>query len=208
MKLKLLVLLFSALASASSAQETDVKKYVWGVQLGIPGLMLINEFNINNWFALKSEVGLGGKLNISVFGFPESLNNTIPVGISYGETGIMLTPAIAVEPRFYFGRSHFEHLQPNKRTNEKSRYYIALNANYNPAWFTLSSFRKVYNEPSLSVTPVFAEKSLIGKSMYSDIGGGIGYWWRLAKVYPNLNGISDSHGLSFIIRMRIGFILK
>jgi hypothetical protein len=80
--------------------------------------------------------------------------------------------------------------------------FIALNINYNPNLFSVrSNWFKAVTYRSISMAPFYAAKGHMGKSMNYEIGGGMGYWWRVGKMPYG----ADSRGFHFIIQLRLGY---
>ncbi|GHU71873.1 hypothetical protein FACS189413_14160 [Bacteroidia bacterium] len=104
---KVLTILFLGFVVMTQAQEVSTKKSNWGVQVGIPiisiyhesklfdsnrdlldgnstnGILFYNELKLTDRIVLKTEGGLGGYFR------------------EYNHVRLLLTPTIAIEPRFY-----------------------------------------------------------------------------------------------------------
>ncbi len=61
MKRNLIMLILSGLTILTKGQETSVEKSTYGIQTGLLGVWIHNEFRLSNEISLRSEVGFKGK---------------------------------------------------------------------------------------------------------------------------------------------------
>jgi hypothetical protein len=194
----ILIVLFTGLTISAHTQEANLEQSTRGLQIGIPnisilnesklgaidimdgnptnGIMFYNETKLTGKIVLKTEGGLGGYFRVSNY------------------VRLLLTPTIAIEPRFYF----------KSQLSRKSTAgdFIALNINYNPNLFAICfNWPEAVIYQAISVAPFYAAKGRIGKSMNYEIGGGMGYWWNVGKVPYG----ADNRGFHFIIQLRLGY---
>lgn len=175
-------------------------KSIWGLQIGIPNIVIRNDptqednipdipdGNPTNGIMFYNETKLTGKITVKTEG---GLGGYFRV---YNHVRLLLTPTIAVEPRFYF----------KSQLSEKSARgdFIALNINYNPNLFTIrSNWPKAITHQAISIAPFYAVKGGIGKSMNYEIGGGVGYCRNVGKISDG----ADKRGFHFIVQLRLGY---
>jgi hypothetical protein len=161
MKKGLIVLIALFYVSVVNAQQTSVEKSVSGVQLGFMSAWGYHEIRLADKFALRGEVGLGANFwyhSSSFFG-------------TY--SGYVLFPIFTVEPRFYYNMNRRSEKQ--KRIDNNSANFIALNVMLDPGWIIASSEDNVYSTGSISFIPTWGIRRNLGKHFDYELGLGVGY---------------------------------
>lgn len=150
--------LTSNVFSQSSLQEPSVEKSIFGVQTGLFGVFGYNESRLSTNFALRTEAGM----LMGIWG-----------GTSYPKTGIVLTPTISLEPRYYYNlNSRFE---KGKNTSNNSANYFSLKTNFNPDLFVISNYKNVSVNNHLTIVPKWGLRRNIGKNFDLEFSAGYGY---------------------------------
>ncbi len=159
------------------AQNTSVKKSIFGIQTGILGIWAHNEYRLSNTIALRSEIGFDGGFRIS------------------GSTEIYaLTPILKVEPRWYYNLK--KRSLKGKNISNNSGNFIAVNFSYHPNWFVISNNNDVYTPDQVSIIPKWAIRRVIGKHFAYETGLGIGYVHEFE---------SNTGGTTVDLHLRIGY---
>ncbi len=173
----ILILLTLLITSFVKSQNISVEKSIFGIQTGILGLWVHNEYGLTNTIALRSEIGFDGGFRIS------------------GSTEIYaLTPILKVEPRWYYNLK--KRSQKGKNISKNSGNFIAVNFSYLPNWFVISNNNNTYTPDQVSIIPKWAIRRVIGKHFVYETGFGIGF----AHEFE-----SNTSGTTVDLHLRIGY---
>lgn len=181
-----LILSFYGLTLAISAQSASVERSIFGIETGFLGIWAHNEVRLSNHIALRSELGL----NTGIFG-----------GAFYDGTGFIMTPIIALEPRWYYNLN--KRVSRSKRIDGNSGDFVSLNINYQPDWFRIGNqdnIRVVDN--SVSFVPTVGLRRSIGKHFTYEAGIGVGH--RLV-LYDSATGTQVEGELTGNVLLRFGY---
>jgi hypothetical protein len=159
---KCLIVLYTILyASVVNAQQASVEKSISGVQLGFMSAWVYHEIRLADKFALRGEVGLGASYwyhhSSTFFGT---------------NSGNLLFPVFAVEPRFYYNMNRRSEKQ--KRTDNNSANFIALNVMLDAGWIVASEYN-VSSTGIISFIPTWGIRRNLGKHFDCELGLGVGY---------------------------------
>jgi len=179
---KYLIVLFALVyALVANAQQASVEKSMSGVQLGFMSAWGYHEIRLSNKIALRAEAGLGANFwyqSSSFFG-------------TY--SGYVIYPVFAAEPRYYYNLN--KRRQKQKRIDNNSANFIALNIGLDPGWIIAASEKNLSNASSISFIPTWGIRRNLGKHFDYELGVGLGY-----KHIFNFGG-----DLVFRPHMRIGY---
>ena len=184
-KIVLCVLIICCASWIKAQEDISVEKSIWGVQLGFLGMHIHNEARLTNSIVLRSEIGLDinawyGKANV------------------YNSRGFIMTPALSLEPRYYYNLKKRE--AKSKRIDDNSGNFFALKINYHHPDIFISSDKSITNTyGDISFTPMWGLRRHFGKSNFNyEVGGGITYY----RYFSRFNNFSD---FDPFIHLRIGY---
>lgn len=181
----LLILMFSSLYLGIYAQEASVEKSIFGVETGFLGLWVNNEVRLSNKFTLRSEIGL----NAGIIGRG-----------SNESTGLLLTPEITIEPRWYFNLN--KRKENSKDISGNAGNFFSLKTSYSPDWFAISNMEDINSASHFSIIPTFGIRRNIGNHFYFETGVGVGYRHYFGENAVNLE-LKDKIALN--LHLRFGF---
>lgn len=185
MKKILLTLTFCGLIFIASSQTASVEKSTYGIQTGFLGIWVHNESKLSNQFTLRSELGLDA-------GIFESNVNDIK--------GFLLTPAITVEPRWYYNLNKREN--KSKRIDGNSGNFLLIKTTYHPDWFTISNENNINFISDILIIPTWGIRRNLGSHFNYETGIGIGY----LHYFEEDNVIFlDESGVVVNLHLRIGY---
>lgn len=108
-------IIMSCLTFSQDSKDISVEKSIFGIQVGVVGAWIHNEFKLTNQIALRSEIG------ISVEGlWTEDNGNGVGSGTSL--------PGLSLEPRWYYNLH--KRVNKGKRIDGNSANYISLRGSY------------------------------------------------------------------------------
>lgn len=169
----------------AKSQTASVEKSTYGIQTGFLGIWVHNESKLSNQFALRSELGL----DTGIFG--SDINDV---------DGLLLVPAITVEPRWYYNLNKREN--KSKRIDGNSGNFISIKTTYHPDWFVISNVDNINFISDISIIPTWGIRRNIGKSFNYELGFGIGY----VHYFKEDNVIFfDESGVTANLHLRIGY---
>lgn len=170
-----------------NGQDTSVEKSIFGIQTGLFGVWGHNEFRMSDTFAFRSEIGL----DAGVWG-----------GSYYEDSGFLLTPLLAIEPRWYYNMN--KRKSKDKRIDGNSGNFLALRVNYHPDWFIISN-QDIDIVSDISVIPTWGLRRNLGEHFNFETGAGIGYIYYFAKNA----GYAENEGeVAINILLKIGYKFK
>lgn len=185
MKTISLILIFCGLASMARSQQTSAEKSTSGIQTGVLGVWIHNESRLSNYFALRSEIGF----DTEFFG-----------GSFYDKTGILITPVITLEPRWYYNLN--KRVEKGRRIDGNSGNFVSLKSSYHPDWFVISNYINVGIISNISIIPTWGIRRNMGKHFNFEAGFGIGYQYYFAKSV----GFSANEGEAIVnLHLRLGY---
>ena len=127
------------------AQDVTVDKSIWGVQTGVLGIWVHNESRLSRNIALRTELGLYGGLF---------------KGGYYG-TGIILSPGLTLEPRWYYNLN--KRATKTKDINNNSANFVTLSTSFIPDLFVVSNYDNNSVRNQISLIPTWGVRRNIGK---------------------------------------------
>ena len=173
--------------SVTKGQELSVEKSIFGIQTGILGIWVHNEFKMSNQLAFRSEVGF----DTGIWG-----------GDYYEGTGFLLAPVLAVEPRWYYNMS--KRVSKEKRIDGNSANFLSLRISYHPDWFIISN-QDVDIVSDISIIPTWGLRRNLGKHFNFEVGAGLGYVYYFAKSA----GFQENEGeVAINLILKIGYKFK
>lgn len=185
MKRTLLILILCGVVLTTHAQDTSVEKSIFGIQTGFLGIWAHNESKLFNQFALRSELGL----DTGIFGSDANDIN-----------GLLLTPTITLEPRWYYNLN--KRKSQSKRIDGNSGNFFSIKTTYHPDWFVISSEDNINFISDISIIPTWGIRRNIGNHFNYETGIGIGYVHYFEKDNVIL---LDDNDVTVNIHLRIGY---
>lgn len=144
--------------SQSTKQKPSVEKSFFGVQAGLFGIYAYNESKLSNNIALRTEAGM----SMGIWG-----------GTFYPKTGILFTPTLSVEPRYYYNLKR--RVKKGKSIANNSANYFSLKTNYNPNLFVISNYDNISVNNHITIIPSYGFKRNLGKKLEYEFTAGYGY---------------------------------
>ncbi|MCW3788159.1 hypothetical protein [Plebeiibacterium sediminum] len=183
------------------AQESQVERNIFGVQLGMYPISFYNECRLFKEIALRSEIGFSYlyESTSSLYGYSSSSQWAI-------------IPEINLEPRFYYNLKHRNNL--GKRTNNNSANYLSINFGYKAvdlAIFKSNSLENVFS--SIHIIPMYGVRRSIGNNFNFEFAAGIGREWTFEKynyynliTHKNKTYKNIESDIAFGLRLAIGYV--
>lgn len=144
--------------SQSTNQEPSVEKSFFGVQAGLFGAYVYNESKLSNDIALRTELGMSMGLWDGTF---------------YPKTGILFTPTISVEPRYYYNLKR--RVKNGKNILNNSANFFSLKTSYNPDLFVISNYDNISVNNHITIIPSYGFRRNLGKNFEYEFTAGYGY---------------------------------
>jgi len=155
MKKYLLVVIFGIITV--KAQHIS-KNHFWGIQAGILGANIYNEYTLSKEFVLRAEMGL----MISIRG-----------GDFFSNSVVVLAPEINLSPKWYYNLK--ERKIKGKNIDYNSGDFIALDAGFIPDWFLISNYRDyIYINSMIYLIPTWGLRRNFAKNFNYEFKFGIG----------------------------------
>lgn len=169
-------------------QKASVEKSIFGAQTGFLGIWLHNESKLSNSFALRSEIGFDS----GIYGG----------SVMFGdETNFFLTPAITLEPRWYYNLE--KRLDKGKSIDNNNGNFIGLKVSFNPDLFVISNQEGIQIPNQIFIIPKWAMKRTLGEYFTYELGIGVGYH-HVFYENPNYNP-DDENEAVLDLHLRIGY---
>jgi len=178
---KLFFIIFIIPFSAVRGQTKNVENNITGVQVGLFGIDLYDEFRLSEKTTLRAEASL----------FPAIWGGEI-----YTKTGFAFYPALTLEPRFYYNLSR--RFEKEKRTENNSANYFSLQFRYIPDWFVISNSTDLNPANQIQFIPTFGIRRTFGKNFNYEFNVGFGYGTTVGYENNISSGILD-------LGMKIGY---
>ena len=185
MKKILLTLSFFALTLIGISQNASVEQSTYGIQVGFLGIWGHQESKLSNQIALRTELGL----DTGIFG--SDVNDV---------DGLILVPAITLEPRWYYNLNKRE--KKSRRTDANSGNFISLKTTYHPDWFIISNQDNINFISDITIVPTWGIRRNIGAHFTYETGIGIGYVHYFKEDNVILINESD---VAVNLHIRIGY---
>ncbi|MFD2909690.1 hypothetical protein ACFSX9_13210 [Flavobacterium ardleyense] len=161
----------------------SVEKSIFGIQTGLLGIWIHNEYGLSNQIVLRSELGLDS-------GFFASSD----------EFTFLMTPVLTLESRWYYNLE--KRNAKNKNIKNNSGNFLALKTSYNPDLFTISNAENVRVINQISIIPKWAIKRTYFDHLTFETGVGIGQVFYLGKSSQYLAKKSET---VLDLHLRIGY---
>lgn len=175
--IKLTVLLITTFAYSQT--KFSVEKSIFGIQTGILGAWVHNEFKLSNEISLRSEIGFD-------YGFNDN---------GYSQTSVLI-PSIRLEPRWYYNLE--KRAKKGRKIFNNSGNFLALNMTYNPDWFYISNKDNLNIISTLAFVPKWGIKRTIGNHFTYEAGFGIG-------TFIVLNNYDVDNHVAVDLHLRVGY---
>ena len=185
MKKILLTLSFFTLTLIGISQNASVEQSTYGIQVGFLGIWGHQESKLSNQIALRTELGL----DTGIFG--SDVNDV---------DGLILVPAITLEPRWYYNLNKRE--KKSRRTDANSGNFISLKTTYHPDWFIISNQDNINFISDITIVPTWGIRRNIGAHFTYETGIGIGYVHYFKEDNVILINESD---VAVNLHIRIGY---
>ncbi len=185
MKNILLTLTLCGLTLIAKSQNVSVEKSTFGVQTGFLGIWAHNESKLTNQIALRTELGL----DTGIFG--SDVNDF---------DGLILVPAITLEPRWYYNLNKRE--KKSRRTDGNSGNFISIKTTFHPDWFIISNQDNINVISDISIIPTWGIRRNVGTHFTYETGIGIGYVRYFKEDNVILLNESD---VAVNLHLRIGY---
>lgn len=170
----------------ASQNSSSVEKSIFGLQTGFLGFWIHNESKLSDAIVLRSEIGLDAGLS---------------GGGNYNTVNYILSPTIALAPRYYYNLN--KRVEKGRSISKNSGNFIALKFNYAPDWFVISSYDNIRVVENVSIIPKWAIKRTVLNHLTYELGMGVGYRQYFLKKY----NLSSSNGGEAVIdlHLRVGY---
>jgi hypothetical protein len=167
----------------SSSSPPSVEKSQFGIETSLLGIWVYYEKGLSPEFAIRGEFGLFPGLFIGV----------------YEETVFTFSPTLRLEPRWYYNLD--KRFEKDKRTDNNSGNFIALESVYKPGWFVLSNNESVEAGEGFYIATKWGIRRNIGKHFNFEVGAGIAY-----AFYATDPTGDEDEGFLPNIHLRIGYV--
>lgn len=151
MKNILYLLVFILFFGKILAQNTiaSVEKNIIGIQIGPLGVWVNDEFRLTNKIALRAEAGLAA-------GYW--------AGSQFEGLGFLLTPAIRMEPRWYYNLDR--RLRKGKDIKGNRGNFLTLQTSYYPNWFVIAEDSDGLEiKDQISIIPTWGIRRTLGETL-------------------------------------------
>lgn len=176
----------------NAQEQPSVEKSIFGVQTGVLGLWVYNEYKLTNSIALRSEIGMDLGFSVSYSAFTDK-TKTLFAG----------TSVISVQPKWYYNLN--KRVENGKRIDGNSGNFVSLNIRYHPDLLTFVSEDNYSMIPDLSVIPTWGIRRNIGEHFNYETYIGIGYAYLFRKEVGYLE--NDSR-VAVNLGFKIGYKFK
>lgn len=154
----LLSLTLCALTCIGYSQEVSVEKSTNGIQVGFLGVWAHREMKLSNEITLRAEVGMDAGFWGGTF-FPKD--------------GYLITPVLALEPRWYYNLN--KRIEKSKDIRNNSGSFLTVRTSYHPDWFVISNYKGIEVRDQISIIPTWGIRRNLGKHFTYEAGVGVGY---------------------------------
>ncbi|WP_299891553.1 hypothetical protein [uncultured Lacinutrix sp.] len=182
MKKLFLVLIVLNYTITSKAQDASVEKSIYGIQTGLLGVWVHNEYKLSNAFALRSELGIDAG-----------------VSITRDNTDFLAAPVITLEPRWYYNLN--KRVKKSRRIDGNSGNFISIKTSYHPDALLTSVRDNVNFLSDITIVPTWGIRRNIGKHFNYETGIGVGY----IKIFKEANTTVSSQDVAVNLHLRIGY---
>ena len=172
----------------SNAQDASVEKNITGIQIGPLGAWVNSEFKLTDKIALRAEAGLAA-------GYW--------AGAQYEGLGFLLTPAVRVEPRWYYNLE--SRVKKDRNIKSNSGNFLALQTSYYPDWFVIAQDGDdIIVRDQISLVPTWGIRRALGNHFDYEACFGIGYVHVFKKERGSYNYKADNDAV-VNVHLRIGY---
>lgn len=185
MKNFVITILFFLIFQINYSQQKGVENSIFNFQTGFFGIWINNETKLSTSLSLRTEVGL----DAGIF------------GTSQNNVGLILSPVINLEPRWYYNINKRQ--DKNKNILNNSANFLTILFGYHPDWFVISKDNNVNVYNQLSIIPKWGIRRNILKSNFNfEAGIGLGYRYYFLENY----NFSKNYGETVLdLHLRIGY---
>lgn len=189
MKRLFLVIMIGLLTYNVFSQDKipKVEKSIFGLQTGMLGVWVHNEYGLTNAVTLRTELGL----DTGIFG-----------GDYYDNRfNFILFPTVTLEPRYYYNLN--KRVAKGKNIAKNSGNFLALKGNYIPDWFVISnSNSNIDIAENISVLVKWGIKRTLGEHFTYETGIGLGFRTFFLEQYGYQSNESEA---AIDLHLRIGY---
>lgn len=180
------VFFFCCVFTTAHAQENSLEPLVASAQTGLLGAWVNAEWRLSATVGLRAEAGLDAAL----FG-----------GDLYDESGYLLAPGFALEPRYHYNLR--KRAEDGKNTLGNSANTIGIKTTYHPDWFVISDDSRRRLMEQLTIIPKWTMRRHIKDThIHYELGAGIGTRIYFAKQYGYPSNKTEG---AVDIHLRIGY---
>lgn len=167
---KTISLMLIAVCSLCYAQEKEQssEKNFFGVQAGLLGTNVYNEYNLSKKFALRTDFNLEASF--------------FSRGDLTSKSGFALVPDISVTPKWYYNITKRD--QEGKNTRHNAANYISARVGFIPDWFVISNIDGLYTNPMIYVAPTWGFRRNFARNFNYEFQVGMGVGKILKDDYP------------------------
>lgn len=185
MKSLLLTLTLCTLTLTANSQTTSVEHSTFGIQTGFLGVWVHHEARLSNKIALRSELGL----DTGIFGSDV-----------YNINGLILVPAITLEPRWYYNLE--KRVSKQRRIDGNSGNFLSIKTTYHPDWFIISNVDNINFISDISIIPTWGIRRNVGNHFTYEAGIGVGYvhYFEETNVF-----LINQDEVTLNLHLRIGY---
>ncbi len=156
LRISILLISLSVIATTSLAQEARVESHIFGAQAGTSGIWLHHEARLAGQWVLRSEIGLD-------MGFL--------IGSAYYRGGFDATPVLRFEPRWYYNLKR--RASKGLDSAHNSANYFSVRTSISPNFSTSSN--PIVTREVFSIIPTWGARRNLGKKFHMEAGMGVGY---------------------------------
>lgn len=184
MKVITFAFVFCLMVPKVKSQNGEIEKSIFGIQAGYLGAWIYGDVKLSEDFLLRSEIGFDSGIKSANFQY---------------NTGIAITPAITLEPRWYYKMSKRESDSKNKANNLGN--FLAVKTTFRPNLIIKSGDNSNHENSSVSIIPTWGIRRNIKNKFNYEMGIGLGYNHNFIAENRNKNtSILNVH-------LRVGFML-
>lgn len=178
----LAIFLLQPVFAQDNQQEPSVEKSLFNIQTGLVGAWVSYEARLSNRWALRTEVGLD-------LWYYETYQ------LTKKDEGVLLTPSINIEPRWYYNLN--KRADKGKHIENNSANFLTVAFRYYPDLFIIGGPDNLYVPDQISIIPKWGIRRAIAKSNFNyELGIGVGpifYFKEESVVRSQSDVIVDLH---------------
>lgn len=171
--------------AAQQKEDASVENSTIGIQTGLLGIWVHNEYKISSSIALRAELGFDAGV------FDDNFNNG---------SFFILVPVITLEPRWYYNLN--KRVSKSRRIDGNSGNFISIKTSYHPDFIIGNIPNNANFISDISIIPTWGIRRNLGKHFNYETGIGLGYihFFKEQNVYIRYNNM-----LALNLHLRLGY---